>query len=88
MQLVACRKNKLIENIESTQKQYKAKWHESCRLQYNKTKLRQPEKRKKEVDNFDDMEAASMVFTCKFSKCTSSVESCFFCGKLESTGKP
>ena len=61
MQLVACRKNKLIENIESTQKQYKAKWHESCRLQYNKTKLRQPEKRKRQVDNFDDMEEASMV---------------------------
>ena len=61
VQLVACRKNKLIKNIESTQKQYKAKWHESCQLQYSKTKLRQPEKTKRQVDNFDDMEAASMV---------------------------
>ena len=29
-----------VEGIEATLKQNKAKWHDSCRLRYNKTQLR------------------------------------------------
>ncbi len=34
------------EGMESTFGLHKAKWHDSCRLQFNKTKLQRAEKRK------------------------------------------
>ena len=38
------------EGIEATLKQNKAKWHDSCRLRYNKTQLRRAEKRKRPIE--------------------------------------
>lgn len=39
------------EGIEATLKQHQAKWHDSCRLQYNKTQLRRAEKRKRPIES-------------------------------------
>lgn len=37
------------EGVEVTLKEHKAKWHDSCRLWYNKTELQRAEKRKRQV---------------------------------------
>ena len=69
------------ESIEETFQKHKAKWHDSCRLQYNKTKLQRAEKRKRSIDAED---CYSNKFTCQNlgEKCTS-VETCFFSDKPE-----
>ena len=46
--------------IEATFRQHQAKWHDSCRLQFNKTKLERAEKRKSRIE---DNTAASKKFT-------------------------
>ena len=38
------------EGVEATLRKHRAKWHDSCRFQYNKTKLQQAEKRKTAVE--------------------------------------
>ena len=48
------------ESIEATLQQHKAKWHDSCRLEYNKTKLNCAEKRKRRIKDTAD---ASRKFT-------------------------
>lgn len=45
-----CRLNE-GEGIEASFQQHKAKWHDSCRLKFNKTKLQRAEKRKAAPDN-------------------------------------
>ena len=37
--------------IEATFRQHQAKWHVSCRLQFNKTKLERAEKRKSRTED-------------------------------------
>ncbi len=66
------------QGIEAAFRLHKAKWHDSCRLKYNKTKLQRAEKR--EMPQEDDSE------THKFTRLSSeqeqhSPEICFFCGK-------
>ena len=39
------------EGIEASFQQHKAKWHDSCRLKFNKTKLQRAEKRKAAPDD-------------------------------------
>ena len=70
------------EGIEAALKQHKAKWHDSCRLQYNKTQLRRAEKRKRPIEDAADGAEACKRFTRKCLEETStSIETCFFCGK-------
>ena len=39
------------DGIEATLQQNKAKWHDSCRLGYNKTQLQRAEKRKRSTED-------------------------------------
>ena len=41
------------EGVEATLRKHRAKWHDSCRLQYNRTKLQRAEKRKTSVEGED-----------------------------------
>ena len=75
------------EGIEATLKQHKARWHGSCRLQYNKTQLRRAEKRKRPIQDASDDDTC-MRFTRKcLEGTTASIGTCFFCGKAASAGK-
>ena len=69
------------ESIEETFRKHKAKWHNSCRLQYNKTKLQCAEKRKRSIDA-EDYYSNKFTRQSLAEKCTS-VETCFFCDKPE-----
>ena len=79
------------EGVEVTLKEHKAKWHDSCRLRYNKTELQRAEKRKRQVD--DDHDDEDIAKTCKrFSRRCSEdlrtpIDTCFFCGKPASPGR-
>ena len=68
------------QGIEATFRLKKAKWHDSCRLQFNKTKLQRAEKRKMLAEN--DPEPKQYKFT-RLSRehKVPSTETCFFCGK-------
>ncbi len=66
--------------IEATFRLHKAKWHDSCRLQFNKTKLQRAEKRK--MPNEPNPEPNPRKFTCLSREHEHhSMETCFFCGK-------
>ena len=74
------------EGIEATLQQQKAKWHDSCRLEFNKNKLQHAEKRERPREDDAD---GSKRFTCQSVRETStSIETCFFCGKLAPAGGP
>ena len=74
------------EGVEATLKKHKARWHYSCRLQYNKTQLRPAEKRP--VDDDDDDAEACTRFSRRCSEhLRTSTETCFFCSKPASAGK-
>ena len=66
------------QGIEAAFRVHKAKWHDSCRLQYNKTKLQRAEKRKTHHD--DDPETHKFTRQ-SIERETHSTETCFFCGK-------
>ena len=77
------------EGIEVTLKKHKARWHDSCRLGYNKTQLRRAEKRKRPVDDDDSDDAEACI---RFSRrCSEDVrapiDTCFFCGKSAPAGR-
>ena len=40
---------------EAIFRQHKAKWHDSCKLQFNKTTLQRAEKRKSHIENNTDV---------------------------------
>ncbi|KAG0715277.1 hypothetical protein GWK47_001346 [Chionoecetes opilio] len=75
--------------IEETLQRHKAKWHDSCRLLYNRTKLQRAEKRKKPPeDAADDSADSSKKFTRKSAgKKSASAKTCFFCDKPAPDGK-
>ena len=55
--------------IEETLKRYEAKWHDSCRLLYNSTKLKRAEKRKKSQEEANDDDTGCLKkFTGKSEK--------------------
>lgn len=69
------------EGIEATLMQHRAKWHDSCRLKYNKTQLRRAEKRKRPIVDAMDT-TCTKKFTRQGLKQTGPLsEACFFCGK-------
>lgn len=74
--------------IEETLQRHKAKWHDSCRLLYNRTKLQRAEKRKKPPeDAADDSAHSSKKFTRKNAgEKIASAELCFFCDKPAADG--
>ena len=69
------------QDIEQTLRSHTAKWHDSCRLQYNKTKLRRAAKRMAACTPPVDSNApAAKKFTRQSSVQSSVVEKCFLCG--------
>ena len=73
------------DGIEATLQQHKAKWHDSCRLGYNKTQLQHAEKRKRPTE---DVANASKKFTRQsLGEASTFIETCFFCGKPAPAGK-
>ena len=65
------------EGIEATLQQRKAKWHDLCRLEYNTTKLRLAEKRKRPIEDVGDVSK----FTRHSLGETSTSTETYFCGK-------
>lgn len=66
------------EGIEETFRLHNAKFHDSCRLHYNKTKLQRAQKRKIPQERDPD----AHKFTRQSSSCElNSKEVCFFCDK-------
>jgi hypothetical protein len=64
------------QGIEAAFRLHKAKWHDVCRLQYNKTKLHRAEKRK--MTQEDDSDAHKFT---RRSSIEHSTDVCFFCGQ-------
>ena len=78
--LVVClRQSRLDDGVgtEATFRQHQAKWHDSCRLQFNKSKLERAEKRKSRIE---DNTAASKKITRQSIEAPPSTQTCFFCG--------
>lgn len=63
------------EGIEAAFRLHSAKWHDSCRLQYNKTKLQRAVKRKALPED----EPGARKSTRQSSEHAPSTEKCFFC---------
>ena len=86
--LPSCIASRLREgqDIEETLKKNKAKWHDRCRLEYNKTKYLRAAKRKAPAAEITD---APQKFTRSSSvKCADEREQCFFCGAPAKTAEP
>lgn len=67
--------------IEAAFRLHEAKWHDPCRLKYNKTELQRGEKRKK-LHDFNEVDPETHKFTHQSSGLEHhSTEVCFFCGK-------
>ena len=76
----------LDDGIEATLSQRKAKWHDSCRLQFNKTQVQRAQKRKRSQDNPDEL---SKKFTrLSVAKASPSKQTCFFCERPASGKEP
>lgn len=71
------------QDIEVTFRNNEAKWHDSCRLKYNKTKLNRALKRKAPED---ESSSVSAKFTRKEAMSSSNVNVCFFCDKPDAEG--
>ena len=67
------------EGIESTLQHHKAKWHDSCRLKYNKTQLTRAEKRKTTSCNTEGVTPKFIRQSVDHSETL--LEKCFFCDK-------
>ena len=64
--------------VEVTLKKHQAKWHDTCRLQFNKTQLQRAQKRKSAGD--DSASAPSSKFTRQsIGRPSTSTAACFFC---------
>ena len=68
------------KGIEATFRLHKAKWHDSCRLQFNKTKLQRAEKRKMPDERDPSPKPHKFTRLSREHK-HHSMETCFFCGK-------
>ena len=65
------------EGIQTTFEHHRARWHDSCRLEYNKTKLFRAETRKTSCDHTADV---PRKYTSQSEdKPQTSVDKCFFC---------
>lgn len=69
------------ENIEETLRSHKAKWHDSCRLEFNKTKLQHAIQRKTTSrENSDAPKPKKYCTRLSSTPHPESSEQCFFCG--------
>ena len=76
------------EGVETTLKKHKARWHDLCRLRYNKTQLRRAEKRKRPADDDETDAEASIRYSRRCSEdLHTSIETCLFCNKPAPAGK-
>ncbi|XP_062605131.1 uncharacterized protein LOC134266937 [Saccostrea cucullata] len=71
------------DGIQSTFQNHKAKWHDSCRLKYNKTALQRAQKRK--MSTTEDTTSASRKYTRQTVDAQTLPEKCFFCDKPSGT---
>jgi hypothetical protein len=71
------------EGIQSTFQNHKAKWHDSCRLKYNKTALPRTQKRK--MWTTEETASDSRKYTRQSVDAHTSAENCFFCDKSSGT---
>ena len=69
------------EGIEASFQQHKAKWHDSCRLKFNKTKLQRAEKRKAAPDDNSSSKSPRKYTRRSLEKLPNPIHQCFFCGK-------
>lgn len=67
------------QDIEETLRSHKAKWHDSCRLQYNKTKLERAAKRK--ASPAESTDVPNKYIRRSSVQNSDETEQCFFCGK-------
>ena len=73
--------------IEETLKRYEAKWHDSCRLLYNSTKLKRAEKRNKSQEEANHDDNGSLKKSIRKNEKRASIETYFFCDKPAPDGE-
>lgn len=71
------------QGIEVTFQLRKAKWHDSCRAKYNKTKLQRAEKRQMTYEEPEDPVTRKST---RLSRDDHLTETCFFCGRKPAAG--
>ena len=69
------------QDLEEFLKSHQAKWHESCRLQYNKTKLERAAKRQASAAESSDSLIHKKYTRHSSVNSTDEKEQCFFCGE-------
>lgn len=72
------------DGIESTFRKHKARWHKSCNLKFNTTKLKRAEKKRKSSENAAESECgkksrSSTRLSLPTNECDKDI--CFFCGE-------
>ena len=70
------------EGIEASFQQHKAKWHDSCRLKFNKPKRQRAEKRKAAPDDSSRSKSPRKCTRRSLEKLPNPIHHCSFCGKL------
>ena len=76
------------EGIEATLRRQKAKWHDSCRLEYNKTQLLRSERKKRSANQTEEAEKSKKLTRLSTGKASSISDStCFFCAKPATSSK-
>lgn len=76
------------QNTEEILTSHKAKWHDSCRLQYNKTKLDRATKRHASSAESADDSTSKKFIRRNSGKSTDATELCFFCDKPAELNEP
>ena len=69
------------EGIEASFQQHKVKWHDSCGLKFNKTKLQRAEKRKAAPDDSSSSKSLRKYTRRSLETFPNPIHQCFFCGK-------
>ena len=67
------------EGVEASFHHHKAKWHDSCRLKFNKTKLQRAEKRKSFPEDSSSSDVPTKYTRTSRGEVPLSVHRCFFC---------
>ena len=73
------------EGIPSTFQSHKAKWHDSCRLKYNKTALHRAQKRKTSSEETESVSRKYTRHSVHVDHTQPLPEKCFFCDKPTGT---
>ena len=76
------------EVIEASFQQHKAKWPDSSRLKFNKTKRQRAEKRKAAPDDGSSSKSPRKYTRRSLEKLPNPIHQCFFCGKQAEGEEP